>query len=164
MFVIWQEELCLQTAAHLSSPFEVTWMISEAGRTANDCLALLPLLPTPLFTCSSLSSVAHIKIKLYFRLCHSQLLSFFTEDVMEISRAETKPFRCALNALLSTSEPLGPVFSLQRCLSYSDVLFYCMFFICITTFNEIYNWSDCLHNVGSLTSHNPIGLHGLLRG
>jgi hypothetical protein len=25
-------------------------------------------------------------------------------------------------------------------------------------------WADCLDNVGSLTSHNPIGLHGLLRG
>jgi hypothetical protein len=25
-------------------------------------------------------------------------------------------------------------------------------------------WVDCLVNVGSLTSHNPIGLHGLLRG
>jgi hypothetical protein len=25
-------------------------------------------------------------------------------------------------------------------------------------------WADCLHNVGSLTSHNPIGLHGLLQG
>jgi hypothetical protein len=24
--------------------------------------------------------------------------------------------------------------------------------------------ADCLYNVGSLTSHNPIGLHGLLRG
>jgi hypothetical protein len=24
--------------------------------------------------------------------------------------------------------------------------------------------ADCLDNVGSLTSHNPIGLHGLLRG
>jgi hypothetical protein len=24
--------------------------------------------------------------------------------------------------------------------------------------------TDCLHNVGSLTSHNPIGLHSLLRG
>jgi hypothetical protein len=23
--------------------------------------------------------------------------------------------------------------------------------------------ADCLDNVGSLTSHNPIGLHGLLR-
>jgi hypothetical protein len=25
-------------------------------------------------------------------------------------------------------------------------------------------WADCLGNVGSLTSHNPIGLHGLLTG
>jgi hypothetical protein len=25
-------------------------------------------------------------------------------------------------------------------------------------------WADCLDNVGSLTSNNPIGLHGLLRG
>jgi hypothetical protein len=25
-------------------------------------------------------------------------------------------------------------------------------------------WADCLDNVGSLTSYNPIGLHGLLRG
>jgi hypothetical protein len=25
-------------------------------------------------------------------------------------------------------------------------------------------WPDCLYNVGSSTSHNPIGLHGLLRG
>jgi hypothetical protein len=25
-------------------------------------------------------------------------------------------------------------------------------------------WADCLDNVGSLTSHNPIGLHGLLWG
>jgi hypothetical protein len=25
-------------------------------------------------------------------------------------------------------------------------------------------WADCLDNVGSPTSHNPIGLHGLLRG
>jgi hypothetical protein len=25
-------------------------------------------------------------------------------------------------------------------------------------------WADCLDNVGSLPSHNPIGLHGLLRG
>jgi hypothetical protein len=25
-------------------------------------------------------------------------------------------------------------------------------------------WVDCLDNVGSLTSHNPIGLQGLLRG
>jgi hypothetical protein len=25
-------------------------------------------------------------------------------------------------------------------------------------------WADCLDNVGSLTSHNPIGLHGLLQG
>jgi hypothetical protein len=25
-------------------------------------------------------------------------------------------------------------------------------------------WADCLDNVGSLTSHNPIGLHGLLTG
>jgi hypothetical protein len=25
-------------------------------------------------------------------------------------------------------------------------------------------WTDCLDNVGSLTSHNPIGLQGLLRG
>jgi hypothetical protein len=25
-------------------------------------------------------------------------------------------------------------------------------------------WADCLNNVGSLTSHKPIGLHGLLRG
>jgi hypothetical protein len=24
--------------------------------------------------------------------------------------------------------------------------------------------ADCLYNVGALTSHNPIGLHGLLRG
>jgi hypothetical protein len=24
--------------------------------------------------------------------------------------------------------------------------------------------ADCLDNVGLLTSHNPIGLHGLLRG
>jgi hypothetical protein len=24
--------------------------------------------------------------------------------------------------------------------------------------------ADCLENVGSLTSHNPIGLHGMLRG
>jgi hypothetical protein len=24
-------------------------------------------------------------------------------------------------------------------------------------------WADCLDNVGSLTSYNPIGLHGLLR-
>jgi hypothetical protein len=27
-----------------------------------------------------------------------------------------------------------------------------------------YLWADCLDNVGSLTSHNPIGLHGLLCG
>jgi hypothetical protein len=27
----------------------------------------------------------------------------------------------------------------------------------------IHLWADCLYNVGSLTSHNPIGLHGLLR-
>jgi hypothetical protein len=27
-----------------------------------------------------------------------------------------------------------------------------------------YLWADCLDNVGSSTSHNPIGLHGLLRG
>jgi hypothetical protein len=25
-------------------------------------------------------------------------------------------------------------------------------------------WADCLDYVGSLTSNNPIGLHGLLRG
>jgi hypothetical protein len=25
-------------------------------------------------------------------------------------------------------------------------------------------WADCLDNVESLTSHNPIGLHGLLQG
>jgi hypothetical protein len=25
-------------------------------------------------------------------------------------------------------------------------------------------WVDCLNNVGSLTSHNPIGLYGLFRG
>jgi hypothetical protein len=25
-------------------------------------------------------------------------------------------------------------------------------------------WADCPYNVGSLTSHNPIGLHGLLWG
>jgi hypothetical protein len=25
-------------------------------------------------------------------------------------------------------------------------------------------WADCLDNVGSLISHNPIGLHSLLRG
>jgi hypothetical protein len=25
-------------------------------------------------------------------------------------------------------------------------------------------WADCLDNVGSLTSHNPIGLHSLLQG
>jgi hypothetical protein len=25
-------------------------------------------------------------------------------------------------------------------------------------------WADYLDNVGSVTSHNPIGLHGLLRG
>jgi hypothetical protein len=25
-------------------------------------------------------------------------------------------------------------------------------------------WADCLDNVGSSTSHNPIGIHGLLRG
>jgi hypothetical protein len=25
-------------------------------------------------------------------------------------------------------------------------------------------WADCLDNVRSLTSHNPIGLQGLLRG
>jgi hypothetical protein len=25
-------------------------------------------------------------------------------------------------------------------------------------------WADCLDNVGYLTSHNPIGLQGLLRG
>jgi hypothetical protein len=25
-------------------------------------------------------------------------------------------------------------------------------------------WADCLDNAGSLTSHNPIGLQGLLRG
>jgi hypothetical protein len=25
-------------------------------------------------------------------------------------------------------------------------------------------WADCLDNVGSLTPHNPVGLHGLLRG
>jgi hypothetical protein len=27
----------------------------------------------------------------------------------------------------------------------------------------IYVWADCPDNVGSLTSHNPIGLQGLLR-
>jgi hypothetical protein len=25
-------------------------------------------------------------------------------------------------------------------------------------------WTDCLENVGALTSHNPMGLHGLLQG
>jgi hypothetical protein len=25
-------------------------------------------------------------------------------------------------------------------------------------------WADCLENVGASTSHNPIGLHGLLQG
>jgi hypothetical protein len=28
----------------------------------------------------------------------------------------------------------------------------------------IYIWADCLENVGASTSHNPIGLHGLLQG
>jgi hypothetical protein len=25
-------------------------------------------------------------------------------------------------------------------------------------------WADCLENVGTSTSHNPMGLHGLLQG
>jgi hypothetical protein len=25
-------------------------------------------------------------------------------------------------------------------------------------------WADCLENVGGSTSHNPMGLHGLLQG
>jgi hypothetical protein len=25
-------------------------------------------------------------------------------------------------------------------------------------------WADCVENVGALTSHNPMGLHGLLQG
>jgi hypothetical protein len=25
-------------------------------------------------------------------------------------------------------------------------------------------WADCLENVGASTSHNPMGLHGLLQG
>jgi hypothetical protein len=37
---------------------------------------------------------------------------------------------------LSTS-----TFSRQFCPSCSDVLYCCMLFICLTTFNEIYNWS-----------------------
>jgi hypothetical protein len=31
----------------------------------------------------------------------------------------------------------------------------------LTTYHLL---ADCLDNVGSLTSHNPIGLQGLLRG
>jgi hypothetical protein len=29
---------------------------------------------------------------------------------------------------------------------------------------EIHNPADCVENVGALTSHNPMGLHGLLQG
>jgi hypothetical protein len=55
-------------------------------------------------------------------------------------------------------------------------LFYCLYFwdspkpggpgSCIYFPQEPYRhlWADCLDNVGSLTSHNPIGLQGLLRG
>jgi hypothetical protein len=25
-------------------------------------------------------------------------------------------------------------------------------------------WADCIENVGASTSHNPMGLHGLLQG
>jgi hypothetical protein len=32
----------------------------------------------------------------------------------------------------------------------------------LTTYRHL--WADCLDNVGSLTSDNPIGLHGLLQG
>jgi hypothetical protein len=38
-----------------------------------------------------------------------------------------------------------------------------LFLICLTTpYRHL--WADCLENVGASTSHNSMGLHGLLHG